>query len=436
MKGTVRFFALLLAAAGMLTLGGCALRLTRVEPIPPAVREDARPAFSPEPALEETHSQPSPEDPLPADPEPAPAEEPPLPAEEPLTEEQLLEARAQEILADMTLEQKIGQMFFVRCPEEKGVEKMAEYQLGGYLLFLRDFKDRNGRWLTAEQLDATLAAYREAAAIAPFFGVDEEGGTVARASRNPNLFAQKAKSPQTILSEGGEAALLEDAIGKNSALLMYGINVNFAPVADVTTDQKAFMYARAMGADAETTARLVRTVVAGMKQCRVNGELCQIGSVLKHFPGYGNNPDTHTGGATDRRSYETYAAGDFLPFLAGIEAGADAVLVCHNVVTCMDDQLPASLSPEVHRVLREELGFDGVIMTDDLWMAAVAAYDAAGQAAVMAIQAGNDLIVTTDFEKEIAQVVLALEDGTLTEARLEESVLRILKWKLRQGVVQ
>ena len=404
------FLALLLAAGA----GACALRLEQAAPKPPA-QETAAPA-QPDPVP----------DPAPAAPNPAPP-----------TGEELLTARARELLADMTLEQKIGQMFFARRPAKDTAEKMAEYQLGGYLLFLRDFQTAGGGWLTAEQLAAALESDRAEAKIAPFFGVDEEGGTVARASRNPKLFpGGKALSPRAVAASGGESALLEDAVNKNSALLLLGLNVNFAPVADVATDPAAFLYARAVGENAEETARLVETMVAGMKQCRVNGELRQIGAVLKHFPGYGNCGDTHIGAVTDDRPYEQFQQADFLPFAAGIAAGADAVLVSHNTVTCMDPDLPASLSPEVHRILREELGFDGVIMTDDLAMGAVTAYDVSGEAAVLAIAAGNDMLVTTDFEGQIAQVALALEDGTLTEQRLDESVLRILIWKLRLGVIE
>ena len=202
------------------------------------------------------------------------------------------------------------------------------------------------------------------------------------------------------------------------------------------TDSRAFMYARSMGENAETTAELVQTIVAGMKQCRVGGELRQMGAVLKHFPGYGSNPDSHTGGVLDERPYAQLAAEDFLPFIAGIEAGADAVMMSHNTIACLDAELPASLSPAVYRVLREELGFDGVITTDDLLMGAAARYDADGSAALMAIQAGCDLVLTTDFEKEISRVRLALENGELSESRLDESVMRILKWKLRLGLVE
>ena len=371
--------ALMCAVIFILALSACSLRVVQTEPVSPQVMEEVLETYAPPPPQTEPNPQTEPDPPPVTDPEP----QPPTPA---LTPEQQITIRAQDILNTMTPEQKLGQMFFVRCPAENAAHVMADYQFGGYLLFLRDFKDAAGEWLTADQLEEKLASWRSVSAIAPFFGVDEEGGTVARASRNPNLFPEgKAKSPQELLALGGEEALFKDAVSKNSTLLLHGINVNFAPVADVTTNKNAFMYARSMGTDAARTAQLVETVISGMKQCLVNGEQTQIGSVLKHFPGYGSNADTHVGGATDTRPLDTFLQQDFLPFALGIEAGADAVLVCHNVVQCMDPDLPASLSPEVHRILRETLGFRGVVMTDDLLMEAAAVYDEDGSAALMAI---------------------------------------------------
>lgn len=151
-----------------------------------------------------------------------------------------------------------------------------------------------------------------------------------------------------------------------------------------------------------------------------------VGSVLKHFPGYGNNADTHTGIAYDHRPCETFLDSDFLPFQAGIHAGADMVLVSHNIVSCMDAQAPASLSLEVHKILREELGFTGVIITDDLAMNGVRDFAGDTEAAVLAVHAGNDLLCCTDFEVQIPAVLQAVEEGKITEEQINESVLRIL----------
>ncbi len=199
--------------------------------------------------------------------------------------------------------------------------------------------------------------------------------------------------------------------------------MNFAPVCDVSENPSDFIYERSFGQNAQLTAEYVRTVVEKMRE---RGMLC----VLKHFPGYGNNADTHTGIAYDSRPYETFETSDFLPFQAGIESGAQMVLVSHNIVSCMDGERPASLSPRVHEILREELGFTGVIVTDDLAMDGVRDFTDDGNAAVLAVQAGNDLLCCTDFKTQIPAVLEAVEGGEITEERIEESVLRILEMKL------
>ena len=249
----------------------------------------------------------------------------------------------QELVSAMSVEEKVGQMFFVRCPETDQAAKVSQYKLGGYILFGRDFKDK-----TAQQVRDEIASYQASSGIPMLIGTDEEGGTVVRASSNPNLFPSREPSPQVLYAQGGLDAILQDARQKSVTLLDLGVNVNFAPVADVSTDPADFIYERALGQDAQTTADYVAQVVTAMGQER-------IGSVLKHFPGYGNNQDTHTGVAVDERPYETFETSDFLPFQAGIQAGADAVLVSHNIVNSMDESLtwPWTRWPSTPRTARQ-----------------------------------------------------------------------------------
>ena len=329
----------------------------------------------------------------------------------------------EELLSTMTVEEKVGQMFFVRCPDTGAVEAVSQYKLGGYILFGRDFKDK-----TAEQVRNDISSYQSASGVPLLIGTDEEGGTVVRASSNPNLFSHRGLSPQALFAEGGMDSIIQDARQKSVTLLGLGVNVNLAPVADVSTDPNDFIYDRSFGQDAQATAEYVSNVVKTM-------DAEGIGSVLKHFPGYGNNVDTHTGVAIDERPYETFQTSDFLPFTAGIQAGADAVLVSHNVMSCVDNQLPASLSPAVHNELRSTLGFQGVIMTDDLAMDAVAAYAGDQSPAVMAVKAGNDMIITTDFQTQIPEVVQAVKSGEIDEAQIDQSVTRVLQWKYDLGLL-
>lgn len=355
-------------------------------------------------------------------------EETPAPPPEP-TPEELAAQEIDDLLASLTTEEKVGQLFFVRCPAESAVEDITTYHLGGYVLFGRDFADK-----TADDVIQTLRAYQDAAAadtgIPLLLGVDEEGGTVVRISSNPHLRGEKYRSPQKLLATGGTEALVADTEEKDALLSALGINVNLAPVADVSTDPADFMYDRTCGLDASGTAECIAAVVAQMA-----GD--NMGSVLKHFPGYGNNVDTHTGIAVDNRSLDTFRENDFLPFSAGMEAGDGkaAVLVSHNIMTAVDDALPASLSPAVHDLLRTELGFDGVVMTDDLAMDAVAAYSADGAVAVMALQAGNDLIITTDYRTQIPKVLEAVEAGTLSMDTIDAACRRVLTWKQSLGLL-
>ena len=344
------------------------------------------------------------------------------------TPEQLAEQRLNERIAGMTLEEKVGQLFFVRCPETDVAEDVKTYHLGGLLLFGRDYKDADGNWLSADDFTAKLASYQAAADLPLFIGSDEEGGTVTRASRNPNLFSSPLKSPQELYAAAGMDGLLEETLRYNERLKALGINVNFAPVCDVSTEAGDFIYARSFGKDAQATADYVSRVVPEYESA---GVAC----VLKHFPGYGNNVDTHTGIAVDERTYESFETADFLPFSAGIAAGAPFVLVSHNIVNCMDDTLPASLSPKVHEVLRGTLGFDGLIVTDDLAMDAVRSYAQDGSVAVLALQAGNDMIVTTDYQEQIPQVIAAVQAGEIDEREIDAHVYRVLHEKQALGLI-
>lgn len=332
-------------------------------------------------------------------------------------------ARAQELLDGMTLEEKVGQMFIARCPETDAAQLAADYHLGGYILFGRDFKDK-----TAEQVTTDIQSYQDAAEIPLLIAVDEEGGTVNRVSSNPNLRSSPFRSPQSLYSEGGLELVRSDAQEKCRLLESLGININFAPVCDVSQDPADFIYDRTLGRDAQETSQYVAAVVETMAE---EG----MGSVLKHFPGYGNNTDTHTGVAYDDRPYDTFLTSDFLPFQAGIAAGADMVLVSHNIVSAMDEASPASLSPEVHRVLREDLGFTGVIVTDDLVMDGVRDFAGDDEAAVLAVQAGNDLICCTDFQTQVPAVLAAVESGEITGEQIDAAVLRVLTMKLRLGIL-
>ncbi|MDU6307340.1 MAG: glycoside hydrolase family 3 N-terminal domain-containing protein [Clostridium sp.] len=331
--------------------------------------------------------------------------------------------KAAQTLAGMSLKEKVGQVFLFRAPTEGDVQTVTEYQPGGFFFGADSFKDK-----TPEQVRAMLQGYQEANKVKMALAVDEEGGTVTRVSQFPALSPKKFASPQVVYANGGMDGIRQDALDKADFLLSYGLNVNLAPVADVTFDRNTYMFPRAFGRNGTRTAEFVKTVVEAANSKNLS-------STLKHFPGYGGNSDTHTGIATDNRNMESFRDSDFLPFQAGIEAGVQCVLVSHNIVTAMDTENPASLSPEVHRILREELGFTGVVMTDDLSMQGLRDKAGESSAAPAAFLAGNDLMLSTDISGDFDALYAAVQDGSISQERLDESVLRILAWKYTMGIM-
>lgn len=330
--------------------------------------------------------------------------------------------QAYEKLKDLSIEEKIGQLIFARVPESNQVSEIEKYHLGGYILFGRDTKNK-----TKEQLTNTIKSYQNASSIPLIIATDEEGGIVVRVSNNSKLADKAFKSSQELYKEGGFDLIKKDTKEKSELLSSLGINTNLAPVSDVSTNKNDYIYSRTFGKNATETSKYVETVIEASKGTNVS-------YVLKHFPGYGNNLNTHTGSATDKRSYKTFETSDFLPFEAGIKAGAEAVLVSHNIVNSIDSSAPASLSVKMHNLLREKLEFTGIIITDDLAMDAINDY--VSNPAVKAILAGNDLLIVSDYKKAYNDIKEAVEKETITEELLDELVFKVLSWKYYKGLIK
>lgn len=328
-----------------------------------------------------------------------------------------------QIYERLTLEEKIGQLILVRKPADKAtaLEYIGSYHPGGYVLFASDFENE-----TPETISAFIDSLNETSSLPLFYAVDEEGGTVVRISKFPQYRTEKFLSPRELI-EGGADAVTADTDEKCRLLMSLGINFNLAPVADISEDSSEFIYYRSAGG-LDNAVEYVRAYVEKSSELSV-------GSTLKHFPGYGGNADTHTGAAYDDRGLDELMARDLVPFIEGIEAGADAVMVSHNTIECLDHDNPASLSPAVHELLRDELGFDGIIITDDLAMGAVCDRYDSSEAAVMSILAGNDLVCCSDLPAAYQGLYEAALDGRLTEERIAESVKRIIKCKLKLGII-
>jgi beta-N-acetylhexosaminidase len=320
------------------------------------------------------------------------------------------------LVKSMTTEEKIGQMLLARYPDSGAASIMEQYQLGGYTLYAKDFETE-----TPETFLSKTEKVQSAAKIPAFMATDEEGGTVVRVSKFPQ-FRLTPFSSQIALAKAGEETLVSETAEKAELFKQIGLNLNLAPVADVTADHTDYIYERTFGQDAETTGKYVALTVETMNE---NG----VGSCLKHFPGYGSNVDTHTGIAIDTRSKESFESTDLVPFKSGIEAGAPMIMVNHNVINAYDSELPASLSPAVHELLRDDLGFEGVIVTDDLGMDAITEYSGEESPYVLAVLAGNDLLCTSDIETAYNDILAGVNDGRIDVSALDESVTRILTMK-------
>lgn len=317
----------------------------------------------------------------------------------------------------MSLEEKVAQMILVSCHEDVDVIDAITKGVGGLCLYAFSFEDKN----KYEVIDMT-SYYQSIANVPLIISTDEEGGDVNRVSINDNLRAVPFWAPADLFEYGGWELVKSDTEEKSDLLLSLGINVNLAPVCDVPLSEDNYIYSRTFGMDANNTAAYVALVVSTMKE---KG----IGSTLKHFPGYGGSVDTHENVAYDTRDYSAFENGDFIPFQHGISSGADSVLVSHNIVTCMDAEMPASLSKPVHDILRNDLGFDGVVMTDDLVMEAITQFTDGESAATYAVLAGNDMLCCENYDEAIKSIVNAVNEGVISEAQIDDSVNRILKWK-------
>lgn len=323
-------------------------------------------------------------------------------------------------LNQMTLEEKVGQMIFARMPSTGQAEMLETYHFGGYILFGSDFEGK-----TLEQVKEEIASYQSLSKVSLLMASDEEGGTVTRISQ---LLETPFPSPLELYQSGGIEAILSDAKQKTSLLKEEGIYAGFFPVADLSTDPSSFIYDRTIGQDAKTTSDYIGQLVSLLKEE-------QFASTLKHFPGYGDNADSHTDLVYDNRSLEELRANDFLPFKAGIEAGADSIMVSHNIVPAIDD-VPSSISPEINKILRNELGFEGVIMTDDFDMQGLVQFVDQDTGALQTIQAGTDMILSSSYASQIPYIIEQVKAGTITEERIDQSVKRILGMKYDLGLIK
>lgn len=329
----------------------------------------------------------------------------------------------------LTLKQKIGQLFIVRASADSAQTRVdaQTYALGGIILFGRDFTGE-----TRASMTKKIGLMQSGTKVPRFVATDQEGGTVSRLSASAAIKGNLSlPSPQQSLANGGTKQLVADTKQSAALLKQLGINWNFAPIADVTKDNSSFIYDRTMGKNYKQTAALMKRLIPAMQ---ANG----VAATLKHFPGYGAAVDTHTTFTTVDRTLKQLETEDMVPFKAGIDAGADAVMVTHIVMTALDKKNPASLSPRVVQYLRQQMGFNGVIITDDLAMDAVqhfATQQGIQSVDVAAVEAGMDAIIADDYQTGIPAIEAAVRSGKISERQIDASILRLLKLKQRLGLI-
>lgn len=304
-------------------------------------------------------------------------------------------------------------------------QNLEQYPVGGIAVFKKNIQDE-------KQLSSLIADFQSASKIPMIVAVDEEGGAVARLANHKAFSLPKYTSTRDIGKTGDpeQARQMGRTIG--GYLRFYGFNLDFAPVADVDSNPaNPVIGRRAYSTDAQQTAQMVAAAVGGFHEA---GMLCTV----KHFPGHGDTgQDSHYGTATSYKTWEEMKAMEMLPFEAGIAAGADVVMTAHiTTPNATTDGLPASLSyTMITERLRGELGFQGVIVTDALGMNAIKNHFTPAESAVAALRAGVDvLLMPSNLRAAFDGVVQAVEDGTLSEERLNESVRRILTLKQKAGL--
>lgn len=351
------------------------------------------------------------------------------------TSEDALNDMIEDMIAGMTLEQKAAGLFFVTPEQLTGVgqavqagegtkEALAKYPVGGLIYFSQNIQSE-------EQLKEMLSNTASYSMYPLFLGVDEEGGRVSRLSDALKL---ENVDPMAEIGAGGEEQAAQQAYEKiGTRLSEYGFNVDFAPVADVLTNaENTSIGDRAFSSDAETVGRMTAASVTGLQQTGVS-------ACIKHFPGHGDTAaDSHSGAAQTDRTREEMEAEEFVPFRSGIEAGTDLVMVGHISAPELTggDNIPSSLSETVITgILRGELGYDGIIITDALNMGAITEYYEPDVAAIMALKAGADMVLMPeDFVQAYEGVLAALQDGTISQERADDSLRRIYRVKLRGRV--
>lgn len=336
-------------------------------------------------------------------------------------------------LADMSLRDKVCQMMFVRPESITGIDvvtaagdttksALEQYPVGGIVYFAQNMESK-------DQVKEMIDNSQSYSKVGLFISTDEEGGMVNRLMNT--VGTTYIDSMYNYKDEGTQKAH-DNAYTIASDMAALGFNMDFAPVADVWSNpDNTVIGERAYSDDYSQAAELVGSAVKGFED---GGVMC----TLKHFPGHGDTAeDSHYSSAYVRRTKDEIMADEMQPFTAGIDAGAEFVMVGHLIVPDIDE-LPATLSYKITTgMLRNEMRFEGIAITDSLAMSSIADNYGVGESAVMSIKAGIDMLLDpTDIDTAIDAVVQAVESGDITEDRIDDSVRKILALKEKHGLLK
>ncbi len=327
---------------------------------------------------------------------------------------------AYEKVQAMSLEEKIGQLMIVRYLSSTIDDAITNYYVGGTTFYAVDFTEK-----TEAEVKAMTSSLQSKTNIPLITAVDEEGGKVIRVSSNPNLVSEPFKSSKELYDTGGLELISSDTKNKSAILKNLGLNMNFAPVVDIA-DPTAYIYARTLGQTPEITGQYAIAVVQASKDTGVSYS-------LKHFPGYGNNADTHGTSSTDETSLEELNTKHLVPFKMGIESGAEAVMIAHNIVAAVDKENPASLSKAVHNILFNDLKFTGIAITDDLDMDATKNIP---NKYTKALLAGNNILLCSNYQDVQADILESIANKTLTEEQITKLAFKVIAWKYSKGLFE
>lgn len=323
-------------------------------------------------------------------------------------------------IKNMSLDEKIGQMLLVRYDESNKDDAINKYKVGGFVFYSDAFDGK-----TKDEVIKMISSLQDKTKTPLLTAVDEEGGSVVRVSSNSAIRSEKFKSPSELYKTGGLDLIKEDTIEKSKLLKDLGLNVNLAPVVDVSTNPDDYIYERTLKEDVSKVSLYSEAVVDASKGTNVS-------YVLKHFPGYGSNSDTHLGPSRDNRTLTELTNNSLPPFKSGIDADAEAILVSHNIVEGIDKDNPASLSSDVHYFLSDQLEFSGITMTDDLSMSSLSGIPNKYEKAVLA---GNDILIVSNYEDAFNEIKKAVRDGRIKEEKVDEVVKKIIAWKYYKGLM-